>query len=129
MTLLYNRKPYVHIRKKLRNDLTYAEKKLWYQLQNKNLAGYEFRRQYGVGKFILDFFCVKARLGIEIDGDSHFENGADKKDFQRQKFVESVGIKILRFTNNEVYHNMEGVLNIIAKNLPPPAPPYKGGKE
>jgi len=129
MTLLYNRKPYVHIRKKLRNDITGAEKKLWYHLQNKNLAGYKFRRQYGVGKFILDFFCVKARLGIEIDGDSHFENGADKKDFQRQKFIESVGIKILRFTNNEVYHNMEEVLNIIAQNLPPPAPPYKGGEE
>ena len=67
-----------------------------------------------MGPDVTDFYCPALKLAVEIDGDSHFVADADKNDARRQVFIESFGIRFLRFTNEEVYRNLEGVLEAIA---------------
>ena len=104
--------------KRLRNNLTFAEKKLWEYLSN-NKLGVRFKSQHPVSNFIVDFYCHKAKLIIEIDGDSHFiDNRAIDYDRQREQFLANQQIKILRFTNDEVTHNIEAVVEKILNYLP-----------
>ena len=109
-------------RRKLRNNMPKAESVLWYYLRRKQLEGYKFRRQYSVGKYVIDFYCPRFKLAIEVDGASHFWPGAAEYDKRRQKYIESFGIKFLRFTNTDVYENIDGVLEKIYEFLPPPDP-------
>jgi very-short-patch-repair endonuclease len=91
--------------------MPWPELTLWSKLKNKQLCGYKFRRQYGVGLYIIDFYCPELKLAIEIDGESHF--GSEKtraSDLNRQKYIESFGIKLVRFTNTEVNTNLSGVM-------------------
>jgi len=113
MTYLYNRKEYTERRKSLRNNMTLAEKILWYHLKSKNLDGIKFRRQYGVDHFTLDFYAPMARLAIEIDGDSHFEIEAKRHDQFRNHFLNTKQIRCIRFLNTDVYENLEQVLESI----------------
>ena len=78
----------------------------------KQINGFKFRRQFGIGKYIVDFYCPELKLVIEIDGDSHFQENRsyDKK---RQQYLKSLGLIVLRFTNHEIYHDLERALNII----------------
>ena len=94
-----------------------AEHLLWSQLKGKQLSEYKFRRQYSVDKYILDFYCAQAKLEIEVDGPSHFEESKINRDELRQNFIESYGIELIRFTNNEIYENMDGVLKKIQSYL------------
>ena len=94
-----------------------AEQVLWSKLKNKQLNGYKFRRQYSVDQYILDFYCPQAKLGIEVDGSSHFRESGIRADEIRTSHMESYGIQIVRFTNNEIYENLEGVLNNILDSL------------
>ena len=87
---------------------------LWARLRDRALEGQKFRRQYSVGKFVIDFYCPALKLGIEIDGDSHFVENAQERDRERQAFIESHGIVFLRFTNRDVCENIDGVLTTIA---------------
>ncbi|KKQ53565.1 MAG: hypothetical protein US74_C0063G0004 [Parcubacteria group bacterium GW2011_GWA2_38_13] len=128
MTEIFNKNSEKLKRKKLRNNLSEAERIIWYRLKNKQIHGYKFRRQYGVGKYVVDFYCPKAQLVIEIDGDSHYNESAAKYDIKRQEYLESLGLRVIRFTNMEVYKSLEGVIEIIMQNLPPLAPPSKGGE-
>jgi len=89
--------------------MPYAEVILWSKLKNKQL-GYKFRRQYSVEGFVIDFYCTELKLAIEADGDSHYIEGGQERDMERQKIIESYGITFLRFTNNEIYENLDGVL-------------------
>ncbi len=75
----------------------------------------KFRRQYSVGRYILDFYCPEARLAVEVDGDSHFGDGAERRDAVRQQYIESFGIAFVRCTNGDVYGNLEGVLEEIER--------------
>lgn len=109
-------------RRELRKNMPKAELLLWAKLKNKQ-CGHKFRRQFGFGNFIVDFYCPAARLAIEIDGDSHFNASAEMYDNQRQKLIESLGIKFLRFTNCDIYNSMEGVVAKILEHLPPLTPP------
>ena len=78
------------------------------------MNGLKFRRQYGIGQFIVDFYCPELRLAIELDGDSHFNNKEVLEyDKRRQEYIERVNIKFLRFTNNEVFESLEGVIQAI----------------
>ena len=78
------------------------------------MNGLKFRRQYGIGHFIVDFYCPELRLAIELDGDSHFNNKEVLEyDKRRQEYIERVNIKFLRFTNNEVFESLEGVIQAI----------------
>ena len=99
--------------RELRQNSSDAEQRLWYFLRAKRLGGYKFRRQYSVGRYVVDFYCPAIKLAIEIDGDSHFIEDAPEYDEARQKFIESYGIKFLRFTNTEVSRNLQKVLEKI----------------
>ena len=106
-------------RRSLRNNAPMAEILLWTELKGKQLDGYKFRRQYSIGPYIADFYCVKAKLAIEVDGESHFMPGADIKDKRRQDYIESFGLRIVRFTNTDVYQNIDGVIQEILDILSP----------
>ena len=73
------------------------------------MHGERFLRQYSVDQYVLDFYCPKLKLAIEIDGDSHFMQGAQEQDKARQQHIEAFGIHFLRFTNEDVYKNIDGV--------------------
>ena len=73
------------------------------------MNGLKFIRQYGVGSYVLDFYCPKLRLAIEVDGPSHFDIWAQEYDKTRQQFIEKFNIRFLRFTNEDIYQNLEGV--------------------
>ena len=78
------------------------------------MNGYRFRRQASIGKYIVDFYCPKLKLAIEVDGDQHFwKRGTIEYDQKRQKEIESLGIKFLRFETYEIYKNIDGVANTI----------------
>ena len=97
----------------LRENQTEAEKILWKYLRAKQIKGVKFRRQHPIGRFITDFICLERRLVIEIDGGQHSLN--EKKDIERDKWFYSEGFEVLRIWNNEVFHNIEGVLEAIEK--------------
>ncbi len=101
------------ISRKLRNNLTEAEKKLWYYLRNNNL-GEKFRRQQLIGTYYVDFICLKKYLIIEVDGGQHYDSADDKI---RDNFFKKEGFTVLRFWNNEVLENIEEVLEKIKAYL------------
>jgi cyclase len=101
----------------LRKKLTPAEDLLWQALRNRRIAGFKFRRQHPVGFYIADFYCDKALLIVEVDGDVHDVPEVMENDLERSKFIESTGIKIIRFRNEEVLVNLSDVLDEIERNL------------
>lgn len=118
MTKLFNKKSEKEKRRHLRNNQTFCEKIVWMNLRRKQICGERFLRQFGIGKFVVDFYCPRLKLAIEIDGDSHFENrDAVEYDKWRQKLIESLEIKIIRFTNVEVNQNIDKVISAIDKNV------------
>jgi len=90
-----------------------AELDLWQHLKLRSLCGLKFRRQYGIGPFVVDFFCAELSLAIELDGDSHFGREVEDYDRRRQDFIERKGINFLRFLNSQVFENIGGVLETI----------------
>ena len=85
--------------------MTRAEKKIWFDfLKN---SEYRFLRQRPIDNFIVDFYCSELNLVIKIDWDSHYENWAEEYDYERTKFLEWYGLKVVRFTNLEIYNNFE----------------------
>ena len=93
----------------LRNNPTPQEKILWSYLKNKNLNGLKFRRQYPIGKYIVDFVCIELKLIIELDGGQHNEDKNIIYHSERTKFLESNGYNVVRFWNNDIDNNIEGV--------------------
>ena len=87
------------IARKLRNNMTEQEKKLWYYLRKRFINNCSFRRQYPIGNYIVDFICRKKNLIIEIDGGQHNENIIRLNDLERTKYLETKGYRILRFWN------------------------------
>ncbi len=114
---LFNQTLLKEKRKELRNNSTLSEKILWSKLKKGNQFNLKFRRQYSIGNYIVDFYCTDLKLAIEIDGDSHFQEGAGKKDAIRTKFLTEQGIELIRFTNNDVKDNWQSVLNEIAREV------------
>ncbi|HVH78654.1 MAG TPA: endonuclease domain-containing protein [Stellaceae bacterium] len=98
----------------LRRDATDAERRLWSALRNHHLSGYRFRRQYPIGPFFVDFACTKERVIVEADGGQHSDS---KTDPGRTAWLESRGWRILRFWNNEILRNPEGVIDVILREL------------
>lgn len=103
--------------------MTKAEIYLWSKLKGKQINGLKFRRQYGINKYIVDFFCPELRLAIEIDGGVHCRNSRIISDLQRTKDIEALGIKVLRYTNIDVLKNMKGVVQDIMEKTTPQSPP------
>jgi very-short-patch-repair endonuclease len=104
-------------RRELRNNLTPAEAKMWTYLKNKQLEGRRFRRQHSIAGFILDFYCPSERLGIELDGQGHFNAGAREYDRERDLFLKYYGVLVLRFVNSWVFDNPQGVLKQIKEHF------------
>lgn len=97
--------------------MTEAEIILWSQLKKRQLGGIKFRRQYSVDTYVVDFYTAKPRLAIEIDGPTHFKEGAKEYDKERQRHIESCGISFLRFTNKDIYKNLSRVLQTISHTV------------
>lgn len=106
-------------RRSLRKRSTQAEQKLWFYLRNKKLKNTKFYRQFSIGLYILDFYCPKNRLGIEIDGEYHNEPEQKLYDQTRTQFLNENGISILRFSNTEVLQDIDTVLRKIVASYPP----------
>ena len=100
----------LHVKRQLRKGMTPAENILWTRLRAKNIRGLKFRRQHGIGPYITDFYCPEKKLVIEVDGDVHAFDEQKKKDSGREDYFESLGLEIIRYTNNDIMHNIEGVL-------------------
>lgn len=101
--------------------MTDAENRLWRQLRGKQIAGFKFRRQHPFGDYILDFVCLEAELVVEVDGGQHMQTTAE--DAERDRRLEATGFRVLRFWNNQVLNEMEGVLETILAALRNPSPP------
>jgi len=118
--------------KKLRQNSTEAEAKLWYQLRRKQVGGLRFRRQYRLGNYIVDFVCLPARLIIEVDGGQHAEQVA--RDEARTAWLESQGFRVIRFWNSDVLGTWKACCTSSASSLrlrdplPLPPPARGGGK-
>ncbi len=114
--LPYNRNLKGYARQ-LRENMTGAERHLWAKIRMKQLKGYQFYRQKPIGDYIVDFFCPKAKLIIEVDGSQHFVNETIEYDRIREEYVSSLGLKVLRFTNTEVLKHVEGVVECIEEEM------------
>lgn len=114
MTILYNKSKNLGKRILLRRNQTPQEIILWSKLRRGNL-GLKFKRQYSVGPYILDFYCPQKKLAIEIDGSQHLDN----KDYDRERtnYLNFLNIKVLRFWNNEINANINGVILKIVSEL------------
>ncbi len=96
-----------------------AEKLLWEKIRGKQLNGIKFRRQHSIGCFIVDFYCSEYRLIIEVDGTIHNRTDIKEYDEERTEYIENFGMKVIRFTNEEVLKNIEEVLDKIATSFQP----------
>jgi len=114
---LNNRPEMLPFRRELRNHMTAAEVALWIMIKDKQLVGERFRRQFSVGHYIVDFYCHKYKLAIELDGAGHFTDEGRAYDARRTAFLNSVGITVIRFENLEVFNYPGQVLEEIKKHL------------
>jgi very-short-patch-repair endonuclease len=101
----------------LRAAQTEAERRLWQRLRNRQLNGAKFRRQSLIGPYIGDFFCLEAPMVAELDGSQHGEERERQADERRTEYLKSQGYRVLRFWNEEVLNNIDGVLETIVRHL------------
>jgi len=110
MGRLFNRSRQTPLRQRLRTHGTPAEARLWTLLKNGQVGGRRFRRQYGVGPYILDFYCPAERLAVELDGAVHDTPERAAYDAERTRHLGRVGVRVLRFENRVVFEQPEGVV-------------------
>jgi very-short-patch-repair endonuclease len=103
--------------RQLRNNSTETEIYLWLKLKGKQMYGYDFHRQKPIDNYIVDFFCHKLMLAIEVDGYSHELIEIYKKDTIKEKRLNDLGINVLRFSDQEVLKDMENVIRVIEHNI------------
>jgi very-short-patch-repair endonuclease len=101
----------------LRKGMTPAEKVLWEKLRNRQVKGFRFRRQHPIKDFVVDFFCYDAMLVIEVDGSVHDETSQKERDEQRTIILKRLGIREIRFTNDEVINKTDQVIKKIGEEL------------
>jgi very-short-patch-repair endonuclease len=104
--------------RELRKNLTEEESLLWSKVREKQVNNLLFYRQKPLGGYIVDFYCPKAKLVIEVDGSKHFTSEAKEYDKVRDEYLRNMALTVLRFTNDEVVNNMENVLEEIKSHLP-----------
>ncbi|MGD9116707.1 MAG: endonuclease domain-containing protein [Dehalococcoidia bacterium] len=110
--LVYDKK-LKQLSRQLRDDMTEAERRLWERIRMRQLKGYHFYRQKPVGDYIVDFFCHRAKLVIEIDGSHHLVGETIEYDRIRDDYLRSLGLRVLRVANEEVLNNTDGVVEKI----------------
>ncbi len=118
--------------RQLRKNMTDAERRLWARIRMKQLKGCPFYRQKPIGEYIVDFFCPRAKLVIEIDGGQHFLDEVAQYDRIRDEYLSSLGLRVLRFTNSNVLTHIEGVIESIEEGMEleqiPLSPPLRKGE-
>jgi very-short-patch-repair endonuclease len=114
--VLYNQN-LKQISRVLRKNSTDAERRLWSKLRLKNLDGFQFYRQRIIVNYIVDFYCPRAKLVIEVDGGKHYYGKTRNDDIERDEYLCSIGLKVLRFSDRDVLTNMDGVLENILNDL------------
>jgi very-short-patch-repair endonuclease len=114
--LLYSRK-LKNSARYLRKNMTESERELWFRLRGKQLLGVQFYRQKPIGDFIVDFFAPKAKLVVEVDGSQHAEEDQKRRDKQRDDYLATRGIKVLRFNSREVLNHADSVVSSIYRSI------------
>ncbi len=114
--IVYNR-DFKEKSRQLRNNMTDAERHLWAKIRMKQLKGYQFYRQKPLGDYIVDFFCPRAKLVIEVAGSQHFANEMTEYDRIRTEYLNGLGLRVLRFTNLDVLTHSEGIVESIIENM------------
>jgi very-short-patch-repair endonuclease len=127
MPTIYNKKSIKKIRQHLRKNMPSPEVYLWNRIKSRQIFNIKFRRQYSIGNYIVDFYSPELKLAIELDGNSHFTDEAIEHDLNRTNYLENFGIKVVRYFNNDILNNIEGVyadlLNTIKEIQTPLNPP------
>jgi very-short-patch-repair endonuclease len=103
--------------RRLRKNMTDAESFLWQRIRRKQLKGRQFYRQKNIGNYIVDFYCPSAKVIVELDGGQHYTQEGIRRDQVRDKYLDSLGLTTLRFSDREVFKNIEGVLERIFEHL------------
>jgi very-short-patch-repair endonuclease len=119
LTKLYNNREQTKLRTSLRQSMPKGERLLWSKLRA-GQTGYKFKRQYGIGKYIVDFYAPLLKLIIEVDGRTHDYDDQVAYDKERQKYLESLSIKIKRFNSKEIFDNIDSVVEqiwLICENI------------
>jgi very-short-patch-repair endonuclease len=112
-----------HLARELRKNMTDAERHLWSRIRRKQLKNYQFYRQKNIGNYIVDFYCPAAKLIVEVDGGQHFVKENIQEDRARDHFLCDLGFNVLRFSNRDIFKNIEGVVQKIYDHLGnPPGP-------
>jgi very-short-patch-repair endonuclease len=106
--------------KQLRTNMTDAERRLWYRLRAHRFGGFKFKRQVPIGPYVVDFSCLGRRVIVEVDGGQHADS---QSDITRDRYLERQGFRVLRFWNNDVLQNTDGVLEMILSTLATPPSP------
>ena len=107
----------LNFKRKLRTEMTSAEKRLWLRLRGKQMNGLKFRRQHGIGHYIVDFYCPKERLVIEVDGDVHAYGEQIVREKEREDYLKALGLQIIRYRNWDILTNLEGVVEDLFKQV------------
>ena len=114
--ILYNTKLKKHSQE-LRKNMTDAEKLLWSKLRRKQLKGQQVYRQRIIGNYVVDFYCPASSLVIEVDGSQHYTDEGITKDKLRDDYMVNEGLKVLRFSDRDIFENLNGVLEKILENM------------
>ncbi len=117
MAPLNNRKYLKAFRKKLRKQGTSAEAVLWTYLKGKKIGGIKFRRQHSIGKYIIDFYAPSSKIAIELDGEVHNWGRSPENDSVKDRFLQSLGITILRFENKWIFDDPDYIINTIKASV------------
>ncbi len=105
------------VRRALRRDGAPSEALLWLRLKNRQVHGHRFRRQHSIGPFVVDFYCPSERLAIELDGSVHNNVIASANDQARQEWLNAQGIRVIRFDNQAILDDLEGVIDAVSQNF------------
>ena len=104
-------------KRSLRTEMTEPERRMWTRLRSRQICGFKFRRQHGIGPYIVDFFCPERKLAVEIDGETHGEAAQQKDDLQRDAYLQKLGVRVVRYLNADVMQNLDGVLEDLQRQL------------
>ena len=115
MTEVFNKTAEKEKRRDLRNNLTEAEKIVWNKIRSKQINGKKFRRQVSIGSYVVDFYCSELKLIVEIDGGIH--ETADAKEYvnYRDTYMQSLGLTVIRYKNDDIFNNIDTVIENIEK--------------
>lgn len=103
----------------LRRNSTIQERRLWNLLKNRQFYNLKFKRQQPIGDYIVDFICKEAKIIVEIDGGQHNEHENIEYDKTRTEYLNNLGYKVIRFWNNEIYENIDGVMSKLKEEINP----------